>query len=458
LDVHAQDWENPRYRLLPMLRIQQLLFPDDPQPTLRLENGDTLTLVTSDEQQVLFNYGDTQILADRCRRFAVNTDLHPEKIRYWTDWIRDQVNETRRQISLNDALSDYLWLSFESLKASTYTKENRLLAQLQVAHHPDEAPTAYEYYGQKLEPLSRLFQITMQERYRFGDLQADAVREHAIAEAQRHRAEDAEGLLQGTAHSLKIPIQVAGQVAVQEGALRTNELLKLANNFVFVGNYVQRYRKEQRAGKQRPPTTWTSGADPSKQHLLLLTETNVRDWLELPVNYACERIVDTHPLSVVKRFKDQQSRGEHLKLLWKLPKHSTFCLTFKGQPVTRNQSEATAFRSAFTEIVVNAILHSDHDEPVVSIEVSHSQGDPPRHLVVAVQNNYHGILPFTNRQEFLEFLRGNSAVFGISTAEWACEALRWELIPSKVNIDAQSVMRFEVIAPITVPRQGGLDV
>ncbi len=63
---------------------------------------------------------------------------------------------------------------------------------------------------------------------------------------EKGRADTAEALVGGTSHSLKIPFQVAKDLAEKGLAKEAARILKIGVSFVTVGAYVQNYRREQR--------------------------------------------------------------------------------------------------------------------------------------------------------------------------------------------------------------------
>lgn len=430
LRLAGDDRTNPSLRLIHLLQIQKRLFGNAGPKTLLLEDGnETLTLESLADRHIQAMLGDKRIQAAPQNQFVVKTDLHAGRAHRWTTWIKDKVGRGYGISHIEDGLRRYLGSTFRftSLDKSDCTNiAKQLQAELWVAfQNSREEGDAQSLYKEKLRPIARLFCVTMQEQYRFGRAQA------AIAEEQG-RAKEAEQLVGGTAHTLKIPIQVAQDRATEEAATRTTEVLALASGFVTIGAYIQKYRKDQAAGKKRSLLTWVRTERLTDPAVLTLTRPSVSEWVRLALDYVSISKKHGSAGKVVKRIREADPQT--LLQIVGLSDDDMFQLAFDGRrPVLKERTDASVFRSAFIEVSANAIANADPDEPLIIVDLSVHGGNSQRDLIIAVENSVHrNVVPWESLQDFDRHITAEKGIVGILMARWACEALGWQFDTRKI--------------------------
>ncbi len=258
-------------------------------------------------------------------------------------------------------------------------------------------------------------------------------------------------LIEGTSHTLKIPIQVARKLATQQNAKEIEAVLMLARGFVDVGAYIQTYRREEREGKigTRSRLEWVPAVT-EDDGLVTLTSDRIWSWMRLALTYVSIGRPDDDAGAVAEILSNTVEWGRRVTVRFgstsPLPP-----LNLRGNSIIHwDQSAAAVFTAAFLELAANAIAYSDPDDPIVTVEcdIVQSQRKESK-LCINVENSVRsGAKCWRTRRDYQDYLRTRTGIVGLRTVDWALAALMWEqLDPSCDEREGRMFQRMTIRAP-----------
>jgi hypothetical protein len=366
-------------------------------------------------------------------KFTFRTDLHPIHSRnLLNDWLSKRANTRQDALS---KVESFLQIQLTSIPASESKTGDKLDAALYVGFNKSDLQ-AKELYLSKGQVIIKLFKEIMDERFQ------------AIKDAERFAEEQgklkaAESLISGLSHALKIPMQVAKEMAKEGRLEEVTRILEIAIPFVDVGAYIQNRERKKREGKQPKQNRLRPVSEEIHKDALIIRKSAVEEWFKMALEYVKVARKDGRIREIVEQLPDIESEAEQF-INWK--SDSPYALYGETGLILRRSPASGVFQAALLELFANAIAYANPDDPFVAVDVSAVSENAESFLLISIGNTC--VEPPLKNSRELEYLMGKSGIVGLRTAISAIKALGWEVYPEVRPWNRQFLQVFNIKAPI----------